>query len=104
MSELQEDERRYDEGVPIPSIVTIEEATVDGNGLSDVETPVKRAGPSEMHLGRSRPKGMYEDENSALRHLRVVDCSARVNLFVFFDRERNDFTPRCSNERSCTAH
>ena len=31
MSELQEDERRYDEGVLIPSIVTIEEATVDGH-------------------------------------------------------------------------
>jgi len=72
MSELQEDEERYDEGVPILLIVTIKEATVDGHEGSNLEAPIKQARPrpvSEMHLGHSMPKGVYEDENGALRHL-----------------------------------
>jgi len=63
------DEERHEEGAAAPPIVTIEEASVDGHGQSDLETPMKRPRPrpmSEMLLGRSRPKAMYEDENGAL--------------------------------------
>jgi len=62
------DEERHEEGAAALPIVTIEEASVDGHGQSDLETPMKRPRlrpMNEMLLGRSRPKAMYEDENSA---------------------------------------
>lgn len=81
---LHEDERRDEEGAAALPVVTIEEATIDGHGQSDLETPIKRARPrpmSEMLLGRSRPKAMYEDENGAFRYTRAAGCSSRVDLF-----------------------
>ena len=99
MSELQEDEERYNERVPIPLIVTIKEAAVDGHGGSNLEAPVKQARPrpmSEMHLGPSRLKGVYEDENGALRHLRVADYSARVNLL--FSLTENETISAATND------
>jgi serine/arginine repetitive matrix protein 2 len=66
------EEELHGEGAAAPPIVTIEEASSDGHGQSDLETPMKRARPrpmSEMLLGRSRPKAVYEDENGTSRHL-----------------------------------
>jgi hypothetical protein len=73
-----------DDVVASPPIVTVEEATVDGHGHSDLETPIKRARPrpmSEMLLGRSRPKAMYEDENGASRYFA---CSQSPHADPFY--------------------
>ncbi|OJA11619.1 hypothetical protein AZE42_05475 [Rhizopogon vesiculosus] len=93
MSEPQDDD-----DVAAPLIVTIEEATVDGHGQSDLETPIKRARPrpmSEMLLGRSRPKAMYEDENeNAMISLLDAATNDLAQLINRLDLEATpDMTP-----------
>lgn len=80
----------YHAGNPV---VTVQEATIDGDDVSlgegknegesgdltrrpNLETPVKKARPrqrpvSEQLLGKTRPQGMYEEESGALLLLRL---------------------------------